>query len=213
MNAFNPKRSARLKTIGIVVYALLLLALLLIVNRAKVNGFLASVFSLFRSIIWGLVLCYLLNPMFRFYERKTLYRVRPMGLRRTIALILSYLSFLLIIAFVLALLIPQLYLSASDFLANFDNYLQSAVTQFNNAVGWINGKLGALGLTQSPLNPLNPESAKNFSLNYLLLNIPQIMSWAAQFFGTEGSLSIIDIFGTVADVITDLIFAFFVSRW
>ena len=137
---------------GSVIYATLLLLLALIVNLEKVSAFGNTVFMLLRPIIWGLALCYLINPIFRFYERRWLHRIRHMGLRRTLSLILAYLSFLLLILFVLSLLLPQLYRTASNFVMNLEGYVQSTINQYNSSVEWINNKLTAIGIKQSLLS-------------------------------------------------------------
>ena len=213
MRKTNAAQSKRLMIWGIAVYAALLLLLVLVVNLEKVSAFGNTVFMLLRPIIWGLALSYLINPMFRFYERRALYRIRHMGLRRTCALILAYLSFLLLIMFVLALLLPQLYQTLSDFVMNLEGYVQSAVTQFNSTVLWINSKLSSIGIDQSLLHPLDPEGSEILSINFLLSNIGRIMSWAELFLNSDGALSVVEIFGTVMDVFTDLLFAFFVSLY
>ena len=75
----NEKSSFRRRVlIGIAVYATLFLVLLLIINRTKLGAWADSVLLLFRPILMGLALAYLLNPFFRFFERKLLYRLRPM---------------------------------------------------------------------------------------------------------------------------------------
>ena len=77
----NRNRSFRSKAlIGIIVYAVLFLGLLLVINRTKLGTWMDSVLLLFRPILIGFALAYLLNPFFRFYERKLLYRMHPMGL-------------------------------------------------------------------------------------------------------------------------------------
>lgn len=207
------EKLSRRQAFWIAGYAVLLLLLLLIVQLEKVGAFVDSIYMLLRPVIWGLVLSYAINPLFRLYEKRTFYRMRQMGLRRALSLALAYITFLLIIGLVLAILLPQLYQTVSKFLANFEGYVQSAVAKFNQLATALNDKLQSFGINQNIIRPLAPESAGVFSLNYLLMNIDKVMGWAEQFFGSGGSLSVMEIFGTVADVVTDLLFAFFVSLY
>lgn len=120
--------------IGIAVYAILFLILMLIINRTKLGSWLDSILLLFRPILIGLALAYLLNPFFRFFERKLLYRMHPMGLRRGIALFLTYLTLFAILALLVMLILPSLYDSMLRFLDNYDNYVTTAVHQFNRVL-------------------------------------------------------------------------------
>ena len=60
-------------TVSAVIYATLLLLIVLIINLSAVNEWLGKVLWLLRPVIIGLVIAYLLNPFFRFFEKKFLY--------------------------------------------------------------------------------------------------------------------------------------------
>ncbi len=204
------KQSRRKTLLGVIIYAVLLLALVWISNFGKVNGWIQGVLMLFRPILWGLVLAYLLNPFFRFYERKLLYRLQPKGLRRALSLILTYLTLLLIIALLVALILPQLYASITGFLANYDSYIVSFVNQFNRLLEQVNGFLDKAGIEQNLIHPLRAEDMK---ISVIFLNIDKIMEWAQGLFAGDDSFSIMDTIGGVVSSITDMLFAFFMSLY
>ena len=125
--------------IGACVYAILFLAFVLIANLAGINQWLNGVLRLLRPIFIGLALAYLCNPFFRFFERKLLYKLHPPTLRRTISLILAYLTLLLIIALVLLLILPQFIESIVAFSEKYESYVTTAIDQLNRTIDAVNG--------------------------------------------------------------------------
>ena len=55
-----------------VIYAIVILAILLIANRAPIHGWLAKVYKVIRPVFIGMVLAYFCNPILRFLEQKLL---------------------------------------------------------------------------------------------------------------------------------------------
>lgn len=205
----NP-HSNRRAWIGVAIYGSILLTLCVLINLEDISSFLNKILDLLRPILWGLVLSYLINPIFRFFERKAFSKLRFSGLRRSLALILSYLSFFLLIALVLALLLPELILSLTNFFSKLGDYTASAIATFNTLVVKLNDRLNAAGIHQNLLQPLDAESI-GFSMNSLMENLDEIMAWAEPFLSPNGSFSVGKWLGNLFSGITDLIFAFFVS--
>jgi len=56
--------------LGIWIYLALFLALIWIINLQEVNRWVGWLFMLLRPVLIGLALAYLLNPIFRFCERR-----------------------------------------------------------------------------------------------------------------------------------------------
>ena len=110
-----------------VVYAIAVLFILFIINLDSLNAALDTILTVLRPVIIGLVLAYFCNPMFRLFERRLLFHVRPTQFRRILSLILTYIVVFLILVFFLLLLIPQLISSVSSFLENKNIYLDSFV--------------------------------------------------------------------------------------
>ena len=91
-----------------VIYAVVILVILLISNRAPINGWLAKIYKVIRPVVIGLVLSYFCNPILQFLEKKLLRKIRPYGLRRALSLVLTYLFLFALLAALIALFVPQL---------------------------------------------------------------------------------------------------------
>lgn len=209
----NGKNSFRRKVLtGAIVYALLLLGLFIVINLTEINEWLDGVLLLFRPILIGLVLAYLLNPFFRFFERKLLYRMHPMGLRRAIALVLTYLSFLLIIAILILLILPQLYNSLLRFFANYDSYVTSAVHQFNRILENIEVFLDGLGIKQNFIKYLDIEEVRQ-TLSLAFINYDKIVEYVGKLLGNGVGSTVIGTLSSIVNGAADILFAFFISLY
>lgn len=208
----NRNRSFRSKAlIGIIVYAVLFLGLLLVINRTKLGTWMDSVLLLFRPILIGFALAYLLNPFFRFYERKLLYRMHPLGLRRGVALFLTYLTLFAIIGLLLLLILPSLYDSLRRFFYNYDSYVTSAVHQFNRVLENIEVFFDSIGIRQSFIKYLDIEEVRQ-TLSLAFFNYEKII----ETFGKWMSSGNGSIFGTVSSIVSvaaDILFALFISLY
>lgn len=187
-------------------YAILFLTIILIANLTKVNQWLYNVLLLFRPILIGLSLAYLCNPFFRFFERKLLYKLRPPALRRTLSLILTYLTILLIIALILLLILPQLIESIAAFASKYDTYVNTAIDQLNKSIDAINS-FTARFLSEPILQNISPE---------------EFRAKAADFFGDQGKQlmaylqnmnikPLTDVIGSALATLRDILFGFFIS--
>ncbi len=209
MSLFESPKAKRKIALWITVYAVLILAILLLANLSKINTFVESIFSLVRPIIWGLCLAYLLNPFFRLFEKRLFVHLRPMSLRRGLALLCTYLAFFLILSLIVLLIVPQLYVSIATFLSNYEVYAESAVEHINSITAKINGFLTNIGATQLLIPEILPESIQ---MSNIFLNIDQILLWVQGLLGGE-EFSLMDTLGGLLGGITDAIFAFFISLY
>lgn len=206
----SEKNTFRKKLIvGIVVYALLFLGLLLIINRTKLGSWLDSVLLLFRPILIGLALAYLLNPFFRFYERKLLYRMHPMGLRRGIALFLTYLTLFGILALLVVLILPSLYDSLLRFFNNYDDYVTGVVGQINQILQNIDGFFDSIGIRQNFIKPLDIEKVRH-TLSLAFINYDKVMETVGKWI-SGGSL--VGTLSSILGVAADILFALFISLY
>ena len=133
---------------GAVIYALLFIFIITTANITTINAWLGHLMTILRPVWIGLAIAYLCNPFFRFFEQKAFPRLRPSGLRRAISLLCTYLSILLIIILLMALILPQLASSIGDLVKNYESYSASAILQLNKVIDKINGF--AEQLTQAP---------------------------------------------------------------
>ena len=210
MNHSPESRISRKTLVAVAVYGGILLALCFLIHLEQLHGFFDAFFALLRPILWGLVLSYLINPIFRFYERRALCRLRYAGLRRALALSASYLTFFLLIALVLALLIPQLIQSITNLFENLGGYVDSAVSGYNTVVIGLDQRLEQAGIRQNLIKPLDI-STVGFSMNAIIANFDEIMAWAEPFLSSDGTFSVVELLSELVSVITDFLFAFFVS--
>ena len=206
------ERSFRRKLItAVVVYAILFLLLLLVINRTKLGDWMDGVTELFRPIIIGLALAYLLNPFFRFYERRLFYRMRPMGLRRAVALLLTYLTLFAIIGLLLLLILPSLYDSLVRFFNNYDNYVTTAVHQFNRILENIDLFFDNIGITQNFIKYLDIEEVRQ-TLSLAFLNYDRIIETVGKLLGGSGG-SVVGTISNIAGIAADILFALFISLY
>ncbi len=125
-----------------IVCAISLLLILIVSNIEALQAGLSGVLLIFRPVILGLVLAYLCNPIFRFYERRVFIKMRPPALRRAISLLLAYLTILAIVLAILWLIIPQLLESILSFVGNYKEYLANAIATVNGGIEKLNGLIG-----------------------------------------------------------------------
>ena len=86
----------------------------------------------FTPVIGGCVIAYILNPLANFYRRKLFKGIKRPGVRWTLSIVLTVLSFLIVLALLLLMLIPQLISGVSRFIANFSSYAVSLQSWLNS---------------------------------------------------------------------------------
>lgn len=204
----QPKISKRM-LIWTILYAILFFAIILISNLKAVNLWLSGLLTILRPVLIGLVIAYLCNPFFRFFERKLLFHVRPPKLRRVLSLLLTYLLLLLIIAGLLLLLIPQLISSVQNFIQNFDSSLSSMVDQLNSLLSSLNAKLPARNDGTPAISLLN---AENIRMRIAELG-DVIMKELENSLKPENLKFVKDFLNQTTSLLTMLVFAFFVSLY
>ena len=143
MSSYERPRISRKWQIAITVYAIIFFAVLLIANLNTVNLWLGKLLSLLAPLLTGLVIAYLANPFFRFFERRFLIRMRSSTVRRIISLILTYLVLIGIIMGLIFLIIPQLISTVRTFAQNFHTHMDSVVETLNGFISTLNQRLPA----------------------------------------------------------------------
>ncbi len=144
--------------IGIAIYTVLLFAVLLISKIEPLAMWFGTFFSLLRPLVIGLVIAYLANPFFRLFERKLFFRVRPKSLRRVLSLLCTYLVFLLILALLVILIVPQLSFSIRNFLVHIEERVDDYLPSLNRLIDRINGILPAKRDGTPAIAPLTREA-------------------------------------------------------
>ena len=119
-------------------HAIAFIFLILIAFHNELNAWCASVLSLFSPVLLGLAFAYILNPAFRFFERKFFSRMYPHSLRRTVSLLCTYLSFLLAVTVIVLLIVPQLFFALTSFLTNYQSHVDIALQSINGLLSTLN---------------------------------------------------------------------------
>lgn len=203
-------KTNRNKLIFLGIYAVSFLLLTWIVNLDALNAWLQWLFATLRPLLIGLVLAYLCNPFFRFYEQKVFSKLRPQGMRRTVSLLLTYLSVFAIIIVLLMMIFPQLISSILDFTENFDVRLQSFIDDLNRFLAWINSHLTDPS-TDAPIFPELSAELIEKKLHALLESQFHGSFNLLEYFSPEFIGSIFDFANHFVTWVTDIIFSFFIS--
>ncbi len=211
-SAKKPRLTRKWLTVAGWILAVLILLIFMISNSVAINKWLSSVIRLFRPILIGLTLAYLLNPVFRFFERRAFRNVHPLGLRRGLSLVCSYLFLLLIFALLVVLIVPQLVSSIASFVENYPSYLNGAVEKYNGVVAWIDGMLERFNASQSFLQQTSADEINDY-LNSFLKDTEKLVAMLRRWVSAESAGNLIDAVGGVIAVVADIVFAFFISLY
>ena len=174
------------------------LILLMIAFYQEINVWLTVVIDIFSPVILGLVFAYLLNPIFRFLERRVFYRVYPSALRRAISLLLTYIAALLLIGLIVLLIFPQLVSTLMSVISNYQTYIDSTIATVNGMIESINGTIFNFFKIESALGRIDASiitTLFNNILEELTEEIPNLTNKASLFLSGA----------------TDVIFAIFIS--
>ena len=208
MNENEQKNPDKRPVTWVIVYAVVFFLIVALSNLSAINSFLARVLDILSPVLLGLCIAYLINPLFRVFERRAFYRVRPASLRRTLALLLTYAVVVALIAGLLLLIIPQLIGSIKAFAGSFNSRMDSLVEQLNTLIDWLNARLP--GHDNSPaITPLDRATVLK-KVNELWNSLTELIKKSID----SGSISrIFAIIGQTASVVTDIILAIFISLY
>ena len=157
MNQSQENRIPHRFRIGLTVGAISLLLILLIANLDVVNHWLGMLLRMLSPLLTGLVIAYLANPFFRFFERKAFRHLNRPKLRRFLALLLTYVVLIAIIAGLMLLIIPQLVESVKNFVSNSDRYLSDMLEKANGLLDTLNQKISPKEDGSPFFSPLNKD--------------------------------------------------------
>lgn len=186
------------------------LLLIVILNEKELNAWLEAVSALLRPVLIGLILAYFANPIFRFFERKVLFQVKPSSLRRFFSLLLTYIVICAILFVLVMLIIPQLFESIGGFALNYESYLNTAVDGINRLIFQINTTLpeNTAGTGHIPYLKLD-EIIKAF--NELIASMDLSMDKIASYFSPETIGSFFTLAGGIIDLFGDTVIGIFIS--
>lgn len=187
---------------GIIAYIAIFFTLIVISYYTELSAFFGSIIDLFRPVLIGLLIAYLLNPVFRLFERRIFSRLRPTALRRALSLLAAYLVLFGIVILIIALMLPQLFESIVAFVDNYETHVNDAVSKINGFFAFINDTSDAFFGSGDIFEPIN--GMQIFDVFYRILS--EIVEQ------TDPEL----LTATISDAfsfITDIIFALFISLY
>ena len=109
-------------------------------NMGSITNGLMTFLGYFSSIVWACVLAYIMNPLAKLLDSKVFRKIENASLRWTASVVGTVIIVVLVIAFLLGTLIPQLANSAMMLLGNMDTYLASLqdLLESLNLTGFLN---------------------------------------------------------------------------
>ncbi len=94
-------------------------------HLGQINTHLGKFYGYFNTVVLGLILAYLMNPLAKFFQKKVLSRAGKLGESWTVAALLAVITTLIFFIFMLDIFIPQLIESIRTFMGNLDTYAAS----------------------------------------------------------------------------------------
>ena len=149
--------------------AVIFVAVYCIVNRAQLASFFSAsaadgIGSVLSPLFTGCIIAYLLNPILKFYEYYVFRKLkRRSNLRLGVSLLCTFLTALLILAILVALILPELYKSIKDLVDHYETYLN-----------------GLLGYVQTIINKTD--------LDLDISDTEKLMAWITSITGSTENL-------------------------
>lgn len=204
------KRKKTLMALGI--YGGILLFLLLITNLDYFNSCITMIAMLFRPVLIGLVLAYLCNPFFRFYERRLFGKISQQGFRRGLSLLFTYATLVGIIAFLFILIVPQLIDSVTDFIDQSDDFLIKLGAMVNSFIDKVNAYLPKTPEGLGLIKPLNSDTV-NATIHDLFESIRFDSDLILKLINTNNLSAVFKMAEGFVDLISDTLFGLFISLY
>ncbi len=185
----------------ILIFVCAFVILLLIGFHKELNAWVTLVVSpILRPVVLGLVLAYIINPIFRLFERRVLYRLPLSGLRRALSLLISYVLAFACVALIVWIILPQLFNTLSTFIANYQMHVDNLIAATNGTIDYINHTIGNFFHVGNLLDHFDGTKFFAFFGN-LLQEIPELIDVSNLTSTASGFVSIF----------ADSIFALFIS--
>lgn len=143
-----PKRPLSKRDFFFAACAILAITVYCIANADSFSSVFTNLGSILSPLVIGCIIAYLCNPILKFYEYVLLRKLGRGNLRRGLSLLLTVLTAFVLIAIVLALILPELIESLSQLIKNYEVYLNSL-----------------LGFVQSIINKLPDELSNRLDIS------------------------------------------------
>ncbi|MBR4872492.1 MAG: AI-2E family transporter, partial [Clostridia bacterium] len=129
-------RKKKIFTISAVVYAVLILLVVVITNFDRFSGFfewLGGKIAVLSPLVIGAIIAYISFPLVRFFQSKVFKNMENKRWRRTLSIVLTYISILLFLFIFVILILPQLISSIEDLIKKVTDgtYLNATINGIN----------------------------------------------------------------------------------
>ena len=114
-------------SLSLIIFVVCVALVYIVSNLPALESWFGGLFTVFTPVIVGLAFAYLCNPIVNFIEKHPLRRIRSVKIKRMLSILFAYLFFILCIALLGILLIPQLIRSFQELFANYNNYIANSV--------------------------------------------------------------------------------------
>ncbi|MBQ3667728.1 MAG: AI-2E family transporter [Clostridia bacterium] len=143
-------------------------------NLRMIGGWVGKILSYLSSVLWGLAIAYLLRPFAKFVERKLPKRVKKPSTRYRMGAAAAVLLLIVVIVVSIAIVVPRVYESVSDLIANSDSYINSLKTTITG----IASRIDFIDVTEERIDQFigNSTSLIKTALNWLQSNYERVLS-------------------------------------
>lgn len=129
-------RKKKIFTISAIVYAVLILLVVVITNFDRFSGFfewLGGKIAVLSPLVIGAIIAYISFPLVRFFQSKAFKNMENKRWRRTLSIVLTYISILLFLFVFVILILPQLISSIEDLIKKVTDgtYLNATINGIN----------------------------------------------------------------------------------
>ena len=125
---------------------------LVVINLSSIFSWIGALWKMLLPLVYGFVLAYILNSPMNFFDNKVfkfLDRKKPhRKLRRTLAVVVTMISALVVITAFVAIIAPQLYQSIVTLINNATSYINKAEELIGMVANWLN-------LSEEAINGVN----------------------------------------------------------
>ena len=191
-------------SVSTVIFAALVLFFYVVSNLPAVSSWFKGVFGVLTPVIGGAAIAYLANPILNFFEKRVLHRIRYDIPRRMFSIFFTYLFFILVIAAIGLLIIPQLINSVKALVSQYENYMANAITNLNALIAKVTANFPALMPDGAAQDFLSLDKI-NALLETLLGNAGDLFNLLLENVKSYGA----KLFSTISNVILSLFISFY----
>lgn len=191
-------------SVSTVIFAALVLFFYVVSNLPAVSTWFKGLFAVLTPVIGGAAIAYLANPILNFFEKRVLHRIRYDIPRRMFSIFFTYLFFILVIAAIGLLIIPQLINSVKALVSQYENYMANAITNLNALIAKVTANFPALMPDGAGQEFLSLDKI-NALLETLLGNAGDLFNLVLENIKSYGA----KLFSTISNVILSLFISFY----